>query len=67
MASADSPTGANLFIVEAVQLTEEVLEEINAQTDESGLLALVGFGNDTDSNAAALSRRSGACKTFPGD
>ncbi|KAJ8108141.1 hypothetical protein OPT61_g8375 [Boeremia exigua] len=65
--STDSPAGAKLFEVEAVQLTEEVLQEISAQTSDTDLLALVGFGDDTDSDVATLSRRDGACKTFPGD
>lgn len=64
--STDSPAGVDLFDVEAVQLTDEVLRNVNAQTNVTDLLALVGFGNDTDSGAATLSRRSGACKAFPG-
>lgn len=65
--STESPAGVDLFDVEAVQLTDEVLRHVNSQTSGTDLLALVGFGNDTDAGAAALSRRSGACKAFPGD
>lgn len=65
--STDSVSGVDLFDVEAVQLTDQILHEINAQTNGTDLLALVGFQNTTESSASLLLRRSGSCKVFPGD
>lgn len=65
--SKDSPAGVELFDAETTQLTEQVLNDVNSHANGADLLALVGFGEDTDAAAAALSRRSGACKAFPGD
>lgn len=64
---ADSSTGVDLFDNEAIQLTEQVLKDVSSQTNDTNVIALFDFQNDTDSDAAALSRRSGACKAFPGD
>lgn len=63
----ESSAGVDLFDSETVQLTEQTLISANAQTNVTDVLALVGFENDTDSEATELSRRSGVCKTFPGD
>jgi hypothetical protein len=62
-----SSAGVDLFKSETVQLTDEVLRKIDAQTDGADVLALVGFEVDTDSAIASQSRHSGACKVFPGD
>jgi hypothetical protein len=62
-----SSAGVDLFKSETVQLTDEVLREIDAQADGADVLALVGFEIDTDSALASQSRHSGACKVFPGD
>lgn len=65
--STDSPAGVSLFEAEAVQLTEGVLNDIKVSTNATEILALVGFGNDTNLDVATLSRRTRSCKTFPGD
>lgn len=62
-----SSAGVDLFDSETVQLTDQTLLKIDAQTNATDVVALVGFENSTDSTAAVLSRRSGICKTFPGD
>ena len=65
--STDSSAGVDLFDVEAIQLTDEVVKGINVQANDTDLRALIDFENNTNTNVAALSRRSGVCKVFPGD
>lgn len=65
--SSQSPAGVELFDAETVQLTEEVLRDVNSKENGTDLLSMVGFGDDPGAAAAALSRRDSACKAFPGD
>lgn len=65
--SAASIAGVELFGFESIQLTDEVLQTVISQTNETDLLAIVGFENGSDRPVANDNERSGACKTFPGD
>ncbi|KAI8941278.1 hypothetical protein NX059_002508 [Plenodomus lindquistii] len=65
--SADSPAGVDLFSAEAVQLTDDVLESIDAQVNGTDVLALIGFDDSAGSAGAKRTRGNAACKTFPGD
>lgn len=65
--SRNSPAGAELFSAEAVQLTDKVLEKADAQINGTDIFTLIGFDDSTKSAGVRRNRRSGACKTFPGD
>lgn len=63
-----SSAGANLFGVEAIQLTERALRSAEAAIDEIDIVSLFGFDNTTNSGTVSNSSRlGGECKTFPGD
>lgn len=61
--AAATVDGAQLFPSERLQLTDAVLANL---TDLGIDASLFGFGTP-DGDAAALDKRSGACKVFPGD
>jgi len=65
--SLASSAGVDLFDAEAVQLTDDVLNSVKAQTNETDILAVFGFENSTGTAEVRLDRRSGFCKAFPGD
>ncbi|KAF2028117.1 FAD/FMN-containing isoamyl alcohol oxidase-like protein MreA [Setomelanomma holmii] len=64
---ANSSAGAELFHAEVIQLTDDILEVADSQTNTTDVLALFGCERTDAATAARLARRSGACKTFPGD
>lgn len=60
--AAATVDGAQLFPSERLQLTDAVLANLTSHGIDASLFS---FGTPDD--AAALDKRSGACKVFPGD
>ncbi|KAH9859681.1 hypothetical protein IAQ61_011462 [Plenodomus lingam] len=65
--STNSPAGVELFKSEAIQLTDGVLMNADAQINDTDVLALVGFDDSSKPAGPRRARHNGTCKTFPGD
>ncbi|KAF2179737.1 FAD-binding domain-containing protein [Zopfia rhizophila CBS 207.26] len=64
--TSESVSGAELFDYETTQLTDEVLQQLAESNSTAEYANLVSFDNGSE-DSDALARRSGSCKSFPGD
>ncbi|KAF2185886.1 hypothetical protein K469DRAFT_687710 [Zopfia rhizophila CBS 207.26] len=62
----DSPAGAPLLEAETLQLTDAVVHRIANTKSTVEYVDLFAFDDGASANASHM-RRSGFCKTFPGD
>jgi len=66
VASTSTPANVPLFETEALQLTDNVVAELQSNEDVAEFASLFAFG-DTDSTATRRARSTQRCKTMPGD